>query len=339
MNQPGLERPFVIQYSEIPLSPERSQSLLQIRPFLGADLLGSSVPDRGVALELVQLPPGGDSAARRAVSRSLLVVLDGRAELVAGGRHAVRAGDVITIPASFAYGIRGAGPTGLEALVISFPEEEEGQSVTEILNSEQLLARNEQRAQATLQTRFFQLLREGELQSPADRRRFRECLRVFSNAFQMLLFTRQATCVESEHATIFGTHLREELGHNQLLVGRDSPPVMFDPVLDATASWFCNQMFLLDNLDKTIVNLVLETAGHHFHLLAEPLFMDDECAKYFKAHSNDLDAEHQQMGVHLLQDQPAQVYRRLSQVLERSWDMFEMMTGRIVQLVEIEREV
>jgi hypothetical protein len=137
---------------------------------------------------------------------------------------------------------------------------------------------------------------------------------------------------------LFANHLREELGHNELLVSREAPEVMFDPVLHATASWFCNQMIVLDNLDKTVVNLVLETAGHHFHMLAEPVFVEDECARYFAAHSDDLDAEHLQLGVHLLKDQPPQVYRRLSQVLERSWDMFEAMTGRIAQLVEAERK-
>jgi quercetin dioxygenase-like cupin family protein len=336
MNDAVLESPFVVRYAEIPQAPERSRSRLQVRPFLGDRLLGAIVPGQGVALELVQLPPGEEVSARRTMSRSLLIVLDGGAELVAGSRHPVRAGDVITLPPNFAYGIGAVGPSGLEALVVAFPEGG-GDKPKEILSFDGLVARNTERAEATLQKRFFQMLSNGGLSSPADRRRFGECLRVFSNAFQTLLFTRQAMCGDGDHAALFVSHLREELGHNELLAGPDGAPVIFDPILQATASWFCNQMVVLDNLDKIIVNLVLETAGQHFHLLAEPVFVQDRCAKYFEAHSG-VDDEHQHMGVPLLRDQPPEVYRRLSRVLERCWDMFEAMTGRIAEMVDADRK-
>jgi hypothetical protein len=271
------------------------------------------VPGQAVALELVQLPPG-ELGARRASARCLFIVLDGQADLLAGGHHAIRTGDTITIPESFAYGLT-AGPKGLEALVVSFPNGQ-GETVKEVLTLEQLLARNQERTRASLEKPFFQKLAGDARQDPADRARFRDHLRVFSDAFQTLLFARQATCSDANRAALFANHLREELGHGDPPAGPDARPVAFDPVLHATASWFCNQMFLLDDLDKIVVNLVLETAR----------------AKYFETRV--ADGERQKLGLHLLRDQPPQVYRRLAAVLERSWDMFEAMTGRIVELVE-----
>jgi len=48
--------------------------------------------------------------------------------------------------------------------------------------------------------------------------------------------------------------------------------------------------------------------------------------------------EEQTPGVHLLENQPPQVYQRLATVLERSWDMFDTLTARIVELVERRKE-
>src|SRR4051812_38980955 len=107
MNQPIPESPFVVQYAEIPVIPER-RSRLESRPFVAERLLGAVVPRQGVTLELIEVPPGEEVAARRATSRSLLIVLQGRAELVAGSRSRIRVGDVVAIPANFAYGITAA---------------------------------------------------------------------------------------------------------------------------------------------------------------------------------------------------------------------------------------
>jgi hypothetical protein len=300
--------PFVVHYDEIPPSPEGARTHLKVRPFAGGSLLDTLVPGRGVALELVQLP-AGEQAARRASARCLFIVLEGGAELLAGGHRAVHTGDTITFPESFAYGLT-AGPKGLEALVVSFPNVH-GETVREVLTFEQLLARNQARTQASLEKAFFRMLAGGALRAPAARGRFCDCLRVFSDALQTL---------------------RRERGHADLLAGPDAGPAAFDPVLSATASWFCNQMFVLDDLDKTVVNLVLETAGGNLHKLAAPMFAGDPRAKYFEAQV--ADRARRKLGLDVLQGQPPQVYRRLAAVLERSWEMFEAMTGRIVELVE-----
>jgi hypothetical protein len=319
--------PFVVQYDEIPaVSPEAPTSA-KFRPFLGERLLGTTVPGRGVGLELVQVP-AGVSAARRTSSRSLIIVLQGGAELVAGSRHTMQAGDSVTVPESFSYGVT-AGAKGFEALVVSFASRP-GEARRQVLTLEQLLARNQERTQTSLQRPFFRKLTRHALRDPADRRRFYDGLRVFSEAVQTLLLARQATCAEGDHAALFLGQLRKELGAQDVSTGVEAAPA-FDPVLQATTTWFCNQMFVLDDLDKTVVNLVLGTASNHLHQLSELVFGGDVREKHLASHG--LDREHEKLGLHLLENQPPQVYQRLAAVLERSWDMFEALTGRIFELV------
>jgi hypothetical protein len=279
--------PFVVEYDEIP-AVDGAPSAAKFRQFVGERLLGAMVPGRGVGMELVQVP-AGERVARRTSARCLMIVLEGGADLIAEAHHTVRLGDAVTIPESFAYGLI-AGSKGFEALVVSFSSRP-GEARKQVYTHEQLLARNQERTQAALQKPFFRKLTGALLRDPADRRRFQDGL-------------------------LFLSQLRKELGSKDLLTGQDAAPVVFDPVLQATATWFRNQMFVLDDLDKTVVNLVLGTAGSH---LAP-------------------EGDQQKVGLHLLEDQPPQVYQRLAAVLERSWDMFEAMTGRIVELVESRKE-
>ena len=328
-NDTSPSSPFVVKYEEIPAVPQKAPSAGKFRPFLGERLLGMTVPGRGVGLELVQVP-AGESAARQTSSRCLMIVLQGGADLVAEARHTVQAGDAATIPESFAYGVS-AGAKGFEALVVSFSSRQ-GETVKQVLTLEQLLAHNQERTQVSLQKPFFRKLTRQALRDPADRRRFYDGLRVFSDAVQTMLFARQATCSDGDHAALFLGQLRKELGSRELLTGQDAAPAAFDPVLHAAATWFCNQMFVLDDLDKTVVNLVLATASNHLRQLAELVFAGDVREKHFASHG--LDGEQQRLGLHLLENQPPQVYQRFAGVLDRSWDMFEAMTGRIVELVE-----
>jgi hypothetical protein len=183
---------------------------------------------------------------------------------------------------------------------------------------------------------FFRLLREGAMDA---RRRtvFRDSLRVFSDAFQTIMFTRQATCRDNVFANLFLDHFREELGHNDLLHTSGSERAASDPVLRATSAWFCHQMLVLDNIGKAaLVHLVLETAGYHFHQIASRAFAQDVSSAYFEVHSG-ADEEHMTVAIKLLERQHPETYRRLHRVIEDGWNMFHAMGKRIAELVEIDR--
>jgi hypothetical protein len=111
--------------------------------------------------------------------------------------------------------------------------------------------------------------------------------------------------------------------------------IVSDPILKATSAWFCQRMLVLDNAGKVVVNLVLETAGYHFHSLARPVFKGETGEKYFDTHA-EADEHHKDVGVELLEGFTPDTYEQLYGVLEESYDMLEALTQRIFELATAE---
>jgi hypothetical protein len=327
------QSPSVVPRAEIPVSEAPENLDLEVRPFGAHALLSSVVSRSDVALAWTRAICGQEVGLRSHATRGLLIVLEGNARLIGRIQRDVVQGDVITLPEHHEYGFRAIGPSGLQALHIAFASEVS--APVEALSLEQLLAYNEVRAQRALTNPFFLLLRDGGLKTPRRRAMMREALRVFSDAFQTILFTRQATCRDERFRDTFHSHFIEELGHNKLLKVSGQSRAGADPILRASSTWFCHQMLVLDNGSKAIVSLVLETAGYYFHTLASPVFAEDESAEYFSAHA-EADEQHKDICVSLIEDLHPENYRRLHRVLEATWDMFEVMTKRIAHLVELE---
>jgi mannose-6-phosphate isomerase-like protein (cupin superfamily) len=326
------KRPSVVPRSDIPIAADDAD--LEIRPFEAHALLSEVVPRSDVEMAWTQARPGQDIALRSHATRSLLVILEGSAELVGRLHRAVGQGDVIAVPPGHQYGFRAVGPQGLHVLHVSFAGRSSAEG-SESRDLAQLLARNQERMQTALDNPFYLLLQSEELKDPERRAVMCEALRVFSDAFQTILFTRQATCRDERFARVFHEHLTEEIGHNELLKVSGSSRATRDPILRAASVWFCHQMLLLDNSGKAVVNLVLETAGYHFHTLASKVLADHESTDYFQTHAED-DEAHMQLGIDALGDLHPVNYRKLHQVLEDAWDMFEVMAGRIAHLVAVE---
>lgn len=325
--------PFVIPRDEIPAQTSEVRDL-SVRPFTAHERLGGAVPSSTVSMAWLSVRSGQSTALRSHAEKSLLIVLQGSAELFGSSTRGIEHGDVVTLPANHEYGFRKVGGPGLQVLHVLFKAEPEV-SVGEVSSLEQLLRRNEERARTTMANPYFKMLQTGALQTEEARGLFRDYARVFCDAFQTFLFTRQATCRADEFRNTFGEHLREELGHNQLmkLTGESR---RFDAVLEATSSWFSHQMLLQDNAGKAVIHLVLETGGDYFHNLAKPTFEHDDSAAYFETHAED-DARHKQMGIRLLEGHHPTTYARLHTVLDDAWDMLDALTRRIEHLVGLGR--
>jgi len=80
------------------------------------------------------------------------------------------------------------------------------------------------------------------------------------------------------------------------------------------------------------VNVVLETAGYHFHTIAQPAFVDDDCSNYFNSHAEG-DERHKEFGRDLLEGQSPETYGRLHAILDEAWDMLGAMTSRVAELM------
>lgn len=323
-----MERPSVVPRSEIPPSPVASEGQLDVRQFRAHALLGRILPGSNVSVAWTYVRQDQEVSLRSDPRPGLLIIVHGQAELVGPRGRAVEQGDVLAIPAHQPYGFSGVGPSGLQAVHVTFPEPSDGR----VRTLKQLLERNEARAQIALGNPFYTMLRERKLDTPRKRELMREGSRVFADAFQNFLYTRQAMCADEEFAAPFLQHLREELGHNELLRVSHDPRAFGDPALKAASAWFCHQMTVLDNVDKAMVNVVLETAGFYLGTLAGPVFEGHEGDNFFHTHS-EADAEHQEVGVRMLQDQTPETYARLANVLDASWDMLETMTRRIAHIV------
>ncbi len=332
--QKKFEWPSIVPRSTIPVSLASEDAGLEVRPFLAHRVLRGAVSQSAVTLAWTHAKPHQDVPLRSHPTPGLLIVLRGKAELVGTTTRGVEQGDVITLPSNHQYGLTGVGPDGFHALYLAFRKDASLES-HEVSTLSQLLRCNDARLQRSLVGPYFGMLRTGVLSSPRTRARFRDCARVFSDAFQQILFTRRATCRDEEFGATFQVHMMEELGHNELLTVPETRRGPTDPILRATSDWFCHQMLVLDNVEKAVVHLVLETAGFHFHTLAQPLLADDVSAGYFDTHS-EADDDHKDVVLHLLAGQHPHTYRRLHRVLEDAWDLFDAMTRRIVQLVELE---
>ena len=105
---------------------------------------------------------------------------------------------------------------------------------------ELLMERNRLRVEQHLENPLLLLLGSGQLAQPEIRRRFLDVVQVWSTHFQRVLFARSAFTDNVAYGDAFRGHLAEEFGHDQLLADDRGghPTTVWDPILDATASWF-----------------------------------------------------------------------------------------------------
>lgn len=329
--------PFVVSREQIPAIIDTG-SAVRARPFVAHEQIARAA-STGAALAWLEAPAGGKVELRSHRGPTLLAVMRGRAALVgtasiATAKRQVEQGDVLTVPPDHSYGFAQI-EADLHVLQVTLqPQTGEGAAERE-LSLGSLLARNKQRAEQVLESPFYVQLRDGLLDTRDKRSAACEAIRVFSDAFQSFLFTRQAMCREEGYFAAFHGHLLEELGHNDLLRVTGNPRISRDPILRATSVWFSHQMLKLDNAGKAIVNLVLETSGYYFHTLAKPVFADGHSATYFAAHA-EADEQHMDLGVELLDGLHPDTYRRLIELLDESWDMLQTVTTRFAELVALE---
>lgn len=319
------------------------EAIVVVEAFATHPLLQSAVPGEGVSLSWVSVPCGSSWSVPELEHKSLLIVLEGRAELRGSTNRVVERGDVVSLHPGDAHELADVVGKEFRALQVffasqTFDSKDESGSAGEVdqvsTKLEELLEKNEALATQVLANPYFRMIQEGGLDSERMRGLFRDRLRVFCDAFQTFLFARQATCDDESYKGIFAEHLLEEIGHNDLMKVTGEKR-RFDAVLEATSNWFCHQMLVQDNVGKAAIHLVLETGGDYFHNLAKPAFDSDVSSEYFRTHAED-DERHKQMSIDLLGNQTESTYRRLDQTVVDAWNMIDAMTRRIHRLVQLE---
>ncbi len=206
-------------------------------------------------------------------------------------------------------------------------------SEEKISSLEELMNYNAKRYQQFIAKPFFEIIADGTLNNNRRRAKFLNALQIFSDNFQYVMFTRQATCRDEHYSPVFLSHLKDEIGHDDLLRKREHVKAEKDPILKAISAWFSYQMFILDNVEKAaIVHLVLETTGDYYHNFARAKLAEAVNSDYYEVHAVH-DSDHAEMGIELIKTAGLKTYYRLHEIIEEAWNMMDAMVDRVYELV------
>jgi hypothetical protein len=199
---------------------------------------------------------------------------------------------------------------------------------------DELLRHNETYYQLFISRPFFKMIESGVLNRDEKKRAvFFNLVQIFSDYFQTMIQSRQASCRDERFSPIFLKHFFEELGHDDLLRQRKKITNAWDPIIVAVCTWFVHQMQVLDNIEKAVVmHLVLEKTGDYYHSLGNKMLSQHTESNYFEVHAEH-DEDHASMITDLLPGYPAFIYQRLSVLLKESWEMMYTMVDRVHDIV------
>ena len=312
------------------------------RDFRRHDALKHFIPEFGrLSLSWAILEKGKTLAPHEHPTESMIIICNGEGELIGQKQQPLKKGDIVMIPPFCQHGFFGGGDNGMECLSIQFEDRGlyENTANPRVVFSdhavtyEDVLQYSKERLHRIKQTPCFMMMKNKEPLSHEQKLKFLDCLQLFSNHFQHMMFVRQATCLDPRYRHVFTEHLQEEFGHDLLLEQRDNKTELKDPVLDATLGWFTHQMYIRDNVEKAvIVHMVVESPADEFHGLAHAMLADLIRSNFFERHE-EADDNHSNMADQLLQDQHPMVYPRIKALLEEAWDMLETVLNRIHWLI------
>jgi quercetin dioxygenase-like cupin family protein len=321
-----------------------------LKDFRAHPLLASFLPeDARLAMSWVRLEPEELLEIHVHPIESMIVVATGEGRTVGDLEAPFSEGDVILIPRGCHHGFVGAGVTGFWALSVQFEArglyEDPAHALVRFVRDtavpeatgeaslEVLLEQTRRYCEAHRRNPMFTLLQSGGLDDPRRRFRYLDAVQTWSDWFQRAIQARAAFTENPRFAPLAQQHLAEEQGHNAHLAvdrgGRTDVP--WDPLLDATASWFAWKMVALDSAEKTVlIHLVLEAAGATFHAVARPIMAVYGETDYFALHAGD--DEHEAMARQQLAGLGPETYRRLLRVQQEGWDVFNALCARMAAL-------
>jgi quercetin dioxygenase-like cupin family protein len=310
------------------------------------------IPENGrLAVSWVHLEPNETLQPHVHPIESMIIVARGQGRTIGDLQEDFFEGDIVTIPRGCLHGFVGVDE-GLWALSIQFEErglyEDPSNALVQFQDRkapraaegepsfELLIERNRQYCDEHRNNPLFELIQSGRLDDNRCRQRFLDAVQVWSNWFQKAMMARSVFNEDPRFVSLFQQHLDEEYGHNTKLAadrgGQREP--LWDPILEATSTWFVWKMLSLDNLEKTVlIHLVLEAAASTFHPMAQPIMDVYHETDYFALH-NEADDEHEVMALEYLKGYQPEIYRRLMRVQKEGWEMFNTLCARMVALAD-----
>jgi quercetin dioxygenase-like cupin family protein len=348
-------RSEIVRRTEIPaihtVTVDGHEHLLGIlKEFKKDDRLWSFLPkDSRIAMAWVHLDPGQTLEGHVHPVDSMILISQGQGKCFGDVEAEMSEGDILLVPAGCHHGFTGAGRDGFWGISIqldsrglyenlqdpwaSFTEGAVRRAIEpkDVLTS--LLARNEEFVDGFSRHRLFTVVERGALEDTKARSRFLDCLQVWSNHFQRMLRLRAALSHEGPFGALAERHLNEEFNHHRDLEGMgEDRQTIWDPILEATCSWFPSQMAILDDVEKVVLaHLVVEAAATIFYRNVTP-HMKAARGNHFRKHVG-ADELHVGMGIAVLRQTSLGEAERLFRVQTTGWQMLSSMLGRIADLV------
>lgn len=155
-------------------------------------------------------------------------------------------------------------------------------------------------------------------------------LQPWSNAFQRMISARVTFETDPDLRALALEHQQEEIGHDILLANSrtDDRRVVWDPVIEAGASWFVDQFATLPGVQRTVLaHLALEAGSLVFSTAGARAFPGDP---YFTLHG-EADAEHLEMGYRVLRQRSDWTVADLVTVLDHAWQVITLVSDRIAE--------
>ncbi|WP_328608820.1 hypothetical protein OG943_06785 [Amycolatopsis sp. NBC_00345] len=155
-------------------------------------------------------------------------------------------------------------------------------------------------------------------------------LQPWSNAFQRMISARVTFETEPALRALALEHQQEEIGHDTILARSRATDrrVVWDPVIEAGASWFVDQFAVLPGVQRAVIaHLALEAGSLVLSQAGTRAFPDDE---YFTLH-DEADAEHLEMGYEVLRERTDWTEEALVTVLDRAWQVIVVVSDRIAE--------
>jgi hypothetical protein len=188
---------------------------------------------------------------------------------------------------------------------------------------------NEQRQQEYESTELIRLLVD-ENTTAETKKAVLTYLQPWSNAFQRMISARVTFETDPDLRTLALEHQQEEIGHDTILARSraDDHRVVWDPVIEAGASWFVDQFATLPGVHRAVLaHLALEAGSLVFSQAGTRAFPDDE---YFALH-DEADVEHLEMGYEVLRRRSDWTVEGVVGVLDRAWQVITVVSDRIAE--------
>ncbi|MEU0788741.1 hypothetical protein ABZ342_01665 [Amycolatopsis sp. NPDC005961] len=194
---------------------------------------------------------------------------------------------------------------------------------------ERVARHNEQRQQEYAASDLIRLLTDANT-TDDTKKAVLTYLQPWSNAFQRMISARVTFESDPELRALALEHQEEEIGHDKILARSraDDRQLVWDPVIEAGASWFVDQFGILPGVQRAVLaHLALEAGSLVFSQAGTRAFPSDE---YFDLH-DEADVEHLEMGYELLRRRKDWTVEAVVEVLDRAWQVIGVVSDRIAE--------